>query len=376
MRATQLVPPVPPVPGPAPLTSLDFAARAKAALTPELWDWLEGGAEQELTLAANRAALDGVALTPRVLNDVALCDTSAVLLGQPAALPLALAPVAYQRLFHPDGELASARAAVSAGVPFCVSTLSSTPLEQLAATGAELWFQLYWLKDRGRVAELVGQAERAGCQAIVVTVDVPVMGRRLRDARTGFPRPTQVRAVLLGDTGPQLAHRRTADTSAVAVHTAAAFSQSVTWQDLRWLRERTELPIVVKGVLHPQDAALAAELGAAAVVVSNHGGRQLDRAPASSAALPAVVERLAGSDCQVLVDSGIRTGTDILAALALGASGVLLGRPAIWGLSADGADGAARVLELLGAELRHAMALSGCPDLPAARGLHTTALSG
>ncbi|MFI9331088.1 alpha-hydroxy acid oxidase [Kitasatospora sp. NPDC052868] len=361
---------------PAALSVTDYADRARAVLGREAWDWLEGGAGQERTLAANRAALDRVSVVPRVLADVASCDSGALLLGRPARLPVAVAPVAYQRLFHPDGESAAARAAAAAGIPFVVSTLTSTPLAELAATGAELWFQLYWPKDEALLLRLVRGAEEAGCKALVLTVDVPFMGRRLRDVRHGFALPQGVRAALLDDPGAGAAHRRTAHASAVAAHTAEVFSASVGWSDLARLRRVTDLPLVVKGVLDPGDAVRAAEAGAAAVVVSNHGGRQLDGAVPSAAALPAVVRRLraAGSEhCQVFADSGVRSGSDVLAMLALGASGVLLGRPLVWGLAADGEAGCADVLRLLGEEFRHAMALAGCPDLAAVAGLRTAA---
>ncbi|MFI9366615.1 alpha-hydroxy acid oxidase [Kitasatospora sp. NPDC053057] len=355
-----------------PLSVAEFADLARSALPPEVWDWLAGGAEREHTLAANRAAFDRLAVVPRVLADVSACDTSATLVRSRSALPVAVAPVAYHRLFHPEGELASARAAAAAGVPFTVGTLSSVGLEELAATGATLWFQLYWLRDRGRLLDLVTAAAAAGSECLVVTADVPYMGRRLRDARNAFALPGDVRAVLLEGRAAGRAHRATTEVSAVAAHTAELLSPAVTWADLAWLRERTELPLVVKGVLDPADALRAAELGAAAVVVSNHGGRQLDRAVPSLTALPAVAEALAGRDCQVLLDSGVRGGSDVLTALALGASGVLLGRPLIWGLAAGGEPGCARVLELLAAELRHALGLAGCADLAAATELRTT----
>ncbi|MFH9353431.1 alpha-hydroxy acid oxidase [Kitasatospora sp. NPDC017646] len=355
-----------------PLSVAEFADLARSALPPGVWDWLAGGAEREHTLAANRAAFDRLAVVPRVLADVSACDTSATLVRSRSALPVAVAPLAYHRLFHPDGELASARAAAAAGVPFTVGTLSSVGFEELAATGATLWFQLYWLRDRGRLLDLVAAATAVGSECLVVTADVPYMGRRLRDARNAFALPADVRAALLEDGAAGRAHRATAEVSAVAAHTAELLSPAVTWADLAWLRERTELPLVVKGVLDPADALRAAELGADAVVVSNHGGRQLDRAVPSLTALPAVAEALSGRNCQVLLDSGVRGGADVLTALALGASGVLLGRPLIWGLAAGGEPGCARVLELLATELRHALGLAGCADLASAAELRTT----
>ncbi|MGW7276661.1 alpha-hydroxy acid oxidase [Streptomyces sp. NPDC054864] len=353
----------------------DMAHRARVALTPESWDWLDGGAERERALAGNLDAFDRIAVLPRVLRDASACDTTGPLVHSAAAMPVAIAPIAYQRLFHPEGELAVARAAAEAGVPFTISTLSSSTMADIAATGATTWFQLYWLKDRDTVLELVRKAEDIGSEAFVLTVDVPLMGRRLRDIRHGFALPDTIRAVNLDQGARSRAHRKSAHGSAVAAHTADAFAPAVTWQDVAWLRDRTNLPLIIKGVLHPEDAVRAAEAGAAAVVVSNHGGRQLDLAAPSVQALPAVVDALdtlQGHRCRVLLDSGIRGGSDVLAALALGASGVLLGRPAIWGLAAGGQEGCTQVLSLLREELRHAMNLAGCPDLAAAAELQIT----
>ncbi|MFE4360280.1 alpha-hydroxy acid oxidase [Kitasatospora sp. NPDC056800] len=367
-------PPTDPAGGRPALSVAEYADRARAVLAPEVWEWLEGGAERELTLAANRAAFDRVALVPRVLTDVSTRDTAATLVRSRAALPVAVAPVAYHRLFHPEGELASARAAAAAGVPFTVGTLSSVGFEELAKTGATLWFQLYWLRDRGRLLDLVRAAEEAGSEALVVTADVPYMGRRLRDARNAFALPSDVRAALLEGGAAGRAHESTAAVSAVAAHTAELLSPGVTWADLEWLRGETDLPLVVKGVLDPADARRAAGIGAAAVVVSNHGGRQLDRAVPAVTMLPEVAEALASEDCQVLLDSGVRGGSDVLTALALGATGVLLGRPLIWGLAAGGEAGCTEVLDLLATELRHALGLAGCADPRAAAELRTTTL--
>jgi 4-hydroxymandelate oxidase len=367
----------PPDPVSAALSVADFADLARTALSVELWDWLEGGAERERTVAGNRVAFDRVAVVPRVLADVSSCDSACSLVGSPAALPVAVAPIAYQRLFDSEGELAVARAAADSGVPYTVSTLSSVPMEEIAATGATTWFQLYWLRDKGAVLDLVRRAEAIGSEALVLTVDVPVMGRRLRDMRHGFALPPTVRAANLDGGAMSSAHERAERGSAVAAHTASAFAPSFTWHDIEWLRERTGLPLVVKGLSHPADALRAAERGAAAVVVSNHGGRQLDGAVPTALALPGVVEAVRGAfgeSCQVLVDSGIRSGADVLGALALGASGVLLGRPVMWGLAAGGEAGCARVLSLLGEEFRHAMALAGCPDLAAVARLRTTTM--
>ncbi|MFF3750442.1 alpha-hydroxy acid oxidase [Streptomyces sp. NPDC002018] len=352
-----------------PLDMDDVERAAAAALPPDVWDFIAGGSGRELSLAANRAAFDGVFVRPRVLNDVSGCGTEATLLGRAVRLPVAIGPVAYHRLVHPEGEVATARAAKAAGVPFTVATLSSAPVEEVTAVGGSVWFQLYWLRDTGRTLDLVRRAEAAGCEAIVLTVDVPWMGRRLRDVRNGFALPDHVRAVHLGG-GASTAHHGDDGASAVAVHTAETFSRSLTWSSVERLRACTRLPIVLKGVLAPQDARRAVEHGVDALVVSNHGGRQLDGAMTSVDALPGVVASVGGA-CEILLDGGVRGGTDILKALALGASGVLVGRAPVWGLAAGGEDGVRRVLELLAAELTDALGLAGCAGVAEARRLET-----
>ncbi len=354
--------------GPA-LGSVADAERAAATVLPaDVWDFVAGGSGRETTLEANRVALDRVFVVPRVLCDVSACDTASTLLGRPVAQPLAVAPVAYQRLLHPDGEDATARAAAAAGVPLIASTLSSVPIERIAAAGGTVWFQVYWLRDTPAVLDLVRRAEDAGCQAVVVTVDVPWMGRRLRDIRNGFALPPHVRAANLGPTGA--AHQQQAGASAVAAHTSQAFSPALTWQSIETLRRHTRLPVVLKGVLAAEDARRAVESGVDAVVVSNHGGRQLDGAVPSVDVLAEVVEAVGGAG-EVLLDSGIRGGTDVLRALALGAAGVLAGRPLMWGLAAGGEPGVRRVLDLFATELRDAMGLAGCGTVTEAGALRT-----
>ncbi|MFJ8795281.1 alpha-hydroxy acid oxidase [Streptomyces sp. NPDC102462] len=356
------------------LHDLDDVERAAAAVLPrDVWDFVAGGAGREATLAANRAAFDRVFVTPRVLRDVSGCATDTTLLGRPARMPLAVAPVAYHRLAHPEGESATGRAAREAGVPFTVATLSSVPVEEVAAAGGRVWFQLYWLRECGRSADLARRAEDAGCEALVLTVDVPWMGRRLRDVRNGFALPGQVRAAHLGSGARSAAHRSQAAGSALAAHTAEAFSPALTWSCVEEVRSATRLPIVLKGILAPEDAVRAAGLGVSAVVVSNHGGRQLDGALPAVEALPAVAEAV-GESCEVLMDGGVRSGTDILKALALGASAVLVGRPPVWGLAAGGQAGVRRVLDLLAEEFRDALGLAGCASAAGARELRTARL--
>nr|WP_202894042.1 alpha-hydroxy acid oxidase [Kribbella italica] len=336
----------------------DYESLAGGLLSAPVGDFISGGSGAELTLRGNRSALDRVRITPRVMAGVEAADPSGRLVGSASEMPVAVAPMAYQRLVHPEGELELAQAAADAGVPYVISTLSSYPLEKIPG---ECWFQLYWLRDRAVVEGLVDRA--AGCSALVVTVDVPVMGRRLRDVRNGFALPDDVVAANLQTT--REAHAAVPGVSAVAAHTASAFSPTVSWDDLEWLKRRTELPLVVKGILDPRDARRAAEIGATAVVVSNHGGRQLDGAVASIDALPEVVDAV-GNDIDVLMDSGIRSGTDVLKALAVGASGVLIGRPLLWALAVDACDEA---FGLLRTEVTDAMLLAGCADLAAVKGL-------
>ncbi|MFG1884650.1 alpha-hydroxy acid oxidase [Micromonospora sp. NPDC049102] len=353
----------------------DVAVAARRVLAEPVWDYVAGGSGTESTLRDNRDAFDRVHLVPRVLAGTDAYDLGTELLGTPMGLPVGVAPMAYQRLLHPDGEVALAEAARDEGAVFVASMLSSEPIERIAATQAAVWMQLYWLRDRGLVADLVTRAEAAGCRALMLTVDVPRMGRRLRDMRSGFTLPDDVVAANLPPAVGAAAHSGSAHSSALMVHTGLAFDPKLSWRDLDWLRRRTRLPIVVKGVLHPDDAVRAADLGVDGVVVSNHGGRQLDGAVPSIAALEPVVAAVADR-CAVLVDSGVRSGVDVARALALGASAVLVGRPALWGLAVGGRAGARRVLSLLRTELEDAMAMMGCADLRALGHGTTVAASG
>lgn len=347
----------------------DYEQAARSVLPAEVFDYIAGGSGYEQALAANRSALAALAIYPRMLAGAA-ADSATTMLASRAAMPVAVAPMAYQRLVHSDGELAMAAAAVASGIPMMCSTLSSYPIEQITATGADVWFQIYWLREQDQLKQLIDRAEQAGCSAIAVTVDLPVMARRLRDIRNGFALPVEVTAANLGIGSASRAHQPTPGRSAVAAHTSERFGPELTWTDLEWLRARTELPLVVKGILDPRDAVRAIELGAEAVVVSNHGGRQFDGAPASISALPAVVEEVAGR-CEVLLDGGIRSGTDVLRALALGASGVLVGRPLLWALAVGGAAGARQALSLLSVEVAEALTLAGCRNPAAAAQLRT-----
>lgn len=374
------MPPLPDGPGVVPgpdrgladaLDVSDIAAAAREVLPPQEWDFISGGAGDELTLAANRAALDGIRIVPRVLRDVSACDTSTTLFGRAVSAPIAVAPVAYHRLAHPDGELATASAARACGVPLCISTLSSYPIEEIAAQGAPVWFQLYWLRDERIRDELVRRAEAANCDALVVTVDVPWMGPRLRDVRNRFAVGPGITAANLPGHDPARPVRPSAG-SAEAARAAELMSPALTWPDIEALRARTGLPLVLKGILSADDARRAVDCGADGVVVSNHGGRQLDGAAASAECLPAV-RAAVGRGYTVLFDSGIRSGVDVLKAVALGADSVLVGRPVIWGLGAAGEAGARHALDILKREFRDALGLSGCAGVTQARDLQTMA---
>ncbi|MET7938254.1 alpha-hydroxy acid oxidase [Streptomyces sp. NPDC005322] len=353
---------------PYPVCLGDLEEAAAKVLPRDVWDFMAGGSGQELTLRRNHAALDDVHIVPRVLRDVSDSTTRASVLGGTAAMPVVIAPMAYHRLYHPEGELAVARAAKRAGVPLTVATLSSHSVEEIAQEVDRTWFQFYWLRDDYQVAELAVRAEEAGCEALLLTVDVPWMGRRLRDMRNQFVLPADVRSANLDGGRSTSAHVAVPGASAVAAHTSQAMTAALTWKHVEQLRSWTRLPLILKGILDPADARRAADCGADAIVVSNHGGRQLDGAAPAITMLPAVREAV-GDDCEVIFDSGIRTGTDVLKALALGASSAMLGRPILWGLAAAGEAGVDAVLGVLAQEIGDALGLAGCSSVAEARQL-------
>ncbi|MFF4284584.1 alpha-hydroxy acid oxidase [Streptomyces sp. NPDC001633] len=347
------------------LSPEDYEAAARARLDRPVYDFIAGGSGDEVTLRGERAAYERYRLRPRTLVDVSHCETGTTLLGSPVSFPVGVAPMAYHRLVDAEGETATVRAAGAVGALTVTSTFASRTIEETAraATGP-LWLQLYVLRERAVTESLVRRAEAAGYRALVITVDAPRMARRERDLRNGFSLPRHIRPVNLDDGQAGGLHGSRAGSSTLADHAARHHDAAFTWQDLAWLRSLTSLPLVLKGVLTGQDARRAAELGVEGLIVSTHGGRQLDGAIAALDALPEVVAAVPET-CEVLVDGGIRRGTDVLKALALGARAVLVGRPVLWGLAVDGAAGAERVLATLRAELTEAMALTGRPRLDA-----------
>jgi isopentenyl diphosphate isomerase/L-lactate dehydrogenase-like FMN-dependent dehydrogenase len=337
-----------------PINVADFARLAAEKLEQGPLDYFAGGAGDEITLHENVEAWGHWRLRPRVLNDVREVATATEVLGKPVAMPVLVAPVAYQRMAHPEAEAGMAAGAAEAGTVMCLSTLSNTrPAEVAAAApGARHWFQLYAFKDEAVTRALMGEAIEAGFEAIVVTADAPPGGNRERDRRNRFTLPRE-----LGT--PSLTAAVGGERSLSIEDTFALMNHALTWDDVADLASECSVPVLVKGVLTPEDAELALEHGAAGVVVSNHGGRQLDRSLATADALPEIADSVGGRGT-LLVDGGIRRGIDVATAIALGADAVLVGRPALWGLAAAGKEGVAQVLELLRAELELTLGLCGC----------------
>ena len=366
-----------------PASISDYRELARRRLPRQLFDYIDGGSYEEVTLAANRTDLLALRLRQRVMCDVSQVDTSVKVLGQTIKQPLALAPIGLAGLMARRGEVQAARAAEKAGVPFSLSTVSICSLEEVRqATTAPFWFQLYMLRDRGYVRELLQRAETAGCSALVFTLDLAVLGSRYRDTRNGMNGgltmagkiakawDTARRLGWLGDValgGQPLVFGNLA----AAVPSGrnlfdfkcwvdAQFDASVTWRDLDFVRQNWDGAIILKGILDADDARFAADTGAAAIIVSNHGGRQLDSAPSSIAALPRIVDAV-GDRLEVLMDSGIRSGQDVAKVRALGARAALIGRPWIWALAARGERGVTEVLGILARELQVTLALLGEP---------------
>lgn len=345
-----------------PISIYDFEKIARQNLEKPAYDYYASGAHDELTLRENHAAFDRIELYYRVLVDVGVRDLSTTVLGTEVSMPILLAPTAFHRMAHPDGELATARAAAAAGTLMTLSTLSNTSLEDVSAeTEAPKWFQLYVYKDRGATLELIRRAEEAGYEALAFTVDAPYLGVRERDVRNEFQLPEHLSVANLTEAQMQLLPD-VDDQSGLAAYFADLLEPALTWEMLDWVASQTELPVVLKGVIRDDDARRAVDAGASAIWVSNHGGRQLDTSPATIRALPAIVESVSGQ-VEIYLDGGIRRGTDAYKALAIGADAVFIGRPVLWGLAHAGQAGVERVLQLLRGELDLAMALCGTPTI-------------
>jgi 4-hydroxymandelate oxidase len=355
-----------------PLNLAEYETAARERMDEGAFAYYAGGAGDEWTMAENERAFERHRLLPRVLVDVGRPELAITLLGTRLAMPVLIAPTALHRLAHPEGERATARAAAAAGTILCVSTIASVPMEEVAAAapGAPRWFQVYVHRDRGLTEDMVRRAEACGFGALVLTVDTPALGRRERDVRAAFDLPA---GVTLANLEVSAASRAAvgagvttsagdphAEFEGFARHAHDHLDPTITWDAIGWLASLSKLPVLVKGVLHPLDGRLAVEHGVAGVIVSNHGGRQLDGVPASLDALPAVAEAVAGR-VPVLMDGGVRRGTDVLKALALGASAVLIGRPVLWGLAAAGEEGVRHVLQMIRDEVELALTLSGRP---------------
>ncbi|MDT8340058.1 MAG: alpha-hydroxy acid oxidase [Longimicrobiales bacterium] len=349
-------------PTPLPPNVRECQEAARAVLAREVYEYYARGAEDEVTLRENEAAFRGLRFRPRVLVDVSDVDTSCTLMGARLPSPVLLAPTAFQRLCHPEGEAATARGAGAGGHLMVASALSTRSIEEIAAAAAApLWLQLYVFRDRALSEELVRRAVAAGCRAVCLTVDVPVAGNREHDARNHFSLGDRVTMANFEGPGPGRFPAGRAG-SGLAAFIAEQFDATLTWEAVAWLREVAGVPVILKGIQHPGDAERAVEAGADALVVSNHGGRQLDGAEPAITLLPDVVAAVRG-EVPVLMDGGIRRGSDVARALCLGAAAVLVGRPYLWGLTLAGAEGVAHVLGILDRELRRTMALLGARSL-------------
>jgi 4-hydroxymandelate oxidase len=342
----------------------DYESRAREIAQGSTLDYYDGGSNDEITLRANVEAFSRITLYPKVFRGVGQRGTHTTVLGTPTSTPVIVAPVALLGTLHPDGEVPVARAASNAGSIVALSTVSVTPVEDVVAAAAgPVWFQLYVYKDRAASEALVRRVEAAGCAALELTADTPILGRRERDVRNNFSLPTDLWAPnLTADGTPPSPDSSAGSRSPFAAGIDALLDPDLTWDDIAWLTSISKLPVLVKGIVRADDARHAVDAGAAGVIVSNHGGRQFDTAPAAIDALGAVADAV-GDRAEVILDGGIRRGADIVKAIAMGARAVQIGRPIVWGLVVDGEDGVRDVLSLLHDELDLAMALAGCRSI-------------
>jgi L-lactate dehydrogenase (cytochrome) len=369
----------------------DLRKLARRRLPRALFDFVDGGAQDEVTLRANQSDFQKLALLPRVLTDVSGRDQSVTVLGQKLEQPLILAPTGMPGMLWPHGALAAARAADKAGVGFCLSTMATSTIEEVSkAVGKPVWFQLYVMRDRGLAKSMIERAKAAGCSALVLTVDLALQGQRDRDVHNGLTIPLKPRLSTLMDfalhprwvwgyiTGPKVTVANFVGTGhgddmfTIAEFVNSQFDQSVTWKDIEWAKSLWGGPLALKGIVNPEDARLAAEHGVDAVIVSNHGGRQLDGARSAISALPDVVDAVDGRT-EVILDGGVRRGTDVIKALALGAKACMIGRPFLYGLASMGGTGVVCALEILRNELDVGLALIGRASV---RDLDRSALAG
>lgn len=344
-----------------PVSIYDFEKLAKEKLSQMAYDYYSSGAHDEITLRENCESYKRIFLKYRVLIDVSKRDLSTEVLGQKISMPIMIAPTAFHKMAHQDGEIAVAKAAGSADTIMILSTLSNSDVEDVVkASSKPVWFQLYVYKDRKVTKELIKRAEAAGCKALVLTVDAPVLGIRERDVRNKFnlPEGITVKNLVPAKKGnlPEM------DDSGLSAYVQKFLDPSLSWKDIEWLKSITNLPIVIKGIACKEDALLSVRHGADGIVVSNHGGRQLDTCRATIDVLPEVADAVSGK-IEILIDGGIRRGTDVIKAIALGAKAVLIGRPVIWGLAVDGEKGVSSVLEIMRKEIDHAMALCGIDSI-------------
>jgi 4-hydroxymandelate oxidase len=339
-------------------------ARARERLDPKLFDYIAGGAADEWTLGENRTAWSRLQILPRMMRGVGTRSLETTVLGTPVSFPVLVPPMAFHGLCHDDAETATARGAAAEGTIFCASTVSNRSMEAIAAASGAgpRWFQLYVYRDRGITRELVERAAAAGYSALCLTVDTPYGGHRERDRRNSLRMPAHLELGNFPQSHTDAHHHGGGSGSSLSAYIHTMWDPNLTWADVEWLQSISPMPVIVKGILAPDDAVKSLDHGAAAVIVSNHGGRQLDTAPAPITTLRAVVDAVDGR-AEVLIDGGVRRGTDVFKALAIGARAVLVGRPVLWGLTLDGTDGVRSVLQHVRGELDLAMALSGCASI-------------
>lgn len=338
----------------------DYEKKALSILPRNAAEYYKSGACAEFTLNLNRTSFKSLRVKPRMLRDVSKRTTKTKVLGEEISMPIGVSPTAMQRMAHPEGEVANARAVGNMGSIFTLSTLSTSSLEDVAKEAPDTikWFQLYIYKDRECTLQMVKRAENAGFKALVLTVDACIFGLRYADIRNQFTLPPHLSLANFGSKYSNLsAHGK--EGSSLISYVNSLFDDSVTWKDVKWLKSITKMPIVLKGILTAEDAKIALQFGVEGIIVSNHGARQLDTSPSSIEALPEIVKAVNGA-CEVYLDGGIRHGTDVLKALALGAKMVFVGRPALWGLTCDGQKGVENVLKILQNEFEVALALTGC----------------